>query len=222
MAKTFTNSYHTPTTWLVCHGDSITAGYGTTNVNTTNANCFASLVSSSVLASKQYAMGMFNFGINGQGLNYVYNVPPSDSFGTLTADAVTRVDPVLAYSGVKYLVVFAGTNDIFLNGTTGANCWTLLQTYINARITAGWSPANICVVTMLPRQSTNESARTTFNGLIASNQVSMGYKIADAGGDAIYGAFAATANPALYPDTIHPADAGHTTIKNLVVAQLFP
>lgn len=222
MGKTFTNSYHTPTTWLVCHGDSITAGFGTSTVNTTNANCFASLVSSSILATKHYAMGMLNFGINGQGFNYVYDVPPSNSFGTLTADAVTRVDPVLAYAGDKYLVVFAGTNDIFLNGATGANCWALLQTYINARITAGWIPANICVVTMLPRQSTHESDRTTLNGLIVSNQVSLGYKIADAGVDPTYGVFAATANPTLYPDTIHPADACHTTIKNLIVAQLFP
>jgi lysophospholipase L1-like esterase len=165
---------------------------------------------------------MSNFGINGQGLNYVYPVAPSNTFGTLTADAVTRVDPILSRAGDKYLIIFAGTNDIFLNSTSGAATWTLLQTYINARISAGWTAANICVVTMLPRQNTKESDRTTYNGLIRSNAAGMGYKVADAGADATIGCAGCENNTTYYADTIHPTAAGHLIIQGLISAALFP
>lgn len=149
--------------------------------------------------------------------------PSSSTYGTLTADAITRVDPLLPYnSGNNYLVIFAGTNDIFLNGTTGANTWTLLQAYINARIAAGWTAANICVVTMLPRQGQHESDRTAYNNLIRSNAAGMGYKVADAGADATIGCAGCENNTTYYSDTIHPTAAGHVIIANLISAVLFP
>lgn len=165
---------------------------------------------------------MSNFGINGQGLNYVYPVAPSNTFGTLTADAVTRVDPVLANSGTKYLVIFAGTNDIFLNSTSGANTWLLLKAYIEARIAAGWSAANICVVTMLPRQGQHESDRTAYNSAIRSNQATYGYKIADVAANSTIGDAGDENNTTYYLDTIHPTAAGHVIIQGIISAALFP
>ena len=164
----------------------------------------------------------WNLGINGQGLNYVYPVPPSNTFGTLIADAVTRVDPFLAYSGNKRLVIFAGTNDIFLNGTSGAATWTLLETYINARIAAGWSAANIFVVTMLPRQNGHESDSTTYNNSIRSNAAGMGYKVADVAANATIGCAGCENNTTYYSDTIHPTAAGHLIIQGIITAVPFP
>ena len=59
-----------------------------------------------------------NYGINGQGLNYVYW--QSTEYGTITADGATRVDAAQVNAVTNYLVIFAGTNDIFLNGASGA------------------------------------------------------------------------------------------------------
>lgn len=145
-------------------------------------------------------------------------MPPSDHYGTLLADAITRVDPLLQYSGPKYLVIFAGTNDRFLNGTSGAAIWTLLQTYINARIAAGWLPGNICVGTMLPRQGLFETDRTTLNSSIRSNAAGMGYKVADFAADATMGPAGAENNATYYQDQIHPTAAGHVILANIVKA----
>lgn len=208
-----------PDTWLVCHGDSITQGYGTTGYQTTEDKAYPALVA---VAQSANVFGLINLGINGQGLNYVYNVAPSNSYGTLTADAVTRADPILAYVGAKYLVIFAGTNDIHLNATSGAACWTLMQTYINARISAGWTPSHICVCTMLPRQGAHESDRTTFNGSIRSNAAGMGYVVADIGANPTIGDAGDENSSTYYLDTIHPKDAGHAIIAPIVKAALFP
>jgi len=164
----------------------------------------------------------YNFGINGQGLNYVYPVAPSNTFGTLTADALNRVDLVLANTGTKYLVIFAGTNDIFLNSTSGAATWALLQNYINARTAAGWAAANICVGTMLPRQGAHESDRTTYNDLIRSNAAGMGYKVCDFAADATMGCAGCESDKTYYADFIHPTAAGHVILGNIVKAALFP
>jgi len=207
-------------TWLVCHGDSITMGV-TLSSPSTQAYC-ARVASAAVAADPSKVFGDLNYGINGQGLNYVYPFFPSNTFGTLTADAVTRVDPVLSQQGTKWLVIFAGTNDIFLNNTSGANTWTLLQTYLNARTSAGWPANHICVVTMLPRQGSQESNRTAYNNAIRSNQAGMGYLIADAGADPTIGCAGCDSNATYYSDTIHPTAAGQQIIANLIGAQIFP
>ena len=164
----------------------------------------------------------YNFGINGQGLNYIYPVAPSNSFGTLTADALGRVDWVLASSGTKYLVIFAGTNDRFLNGTSGAGVWALLQAYINARIAAGWVPGNICVGTMLPRQGAYETDRAALNSSIRSNAATLGYKVCDFAADSRIGDAGDENNATYYSDTIHPTAAGHAILAAIVKAALFP
>lgn len=208
-----------PSSWLVCHGDSITEGYGATGYRTTHAGSYCVQAAAAVAGQ---TVSPVLLGINGQGLNYVYSVYPSNTFGTLTADAVTRVDPILSQTGTKYLVIFAGTNDIFLNGTSGAATWTLLETYINARITAGWTAANICVGTMLPRQGSNESARSTLNGSIRSNAAGIGYKVCDFAANATIGDAGDENNTTYYIDTIHPNDAGHAILAQIVKDTLFP
>lgn len=215
-----TKTYRTPpNTWLVCHGDSITEGYGTTTWRAADTAAYPYQTS---LLATAFRFGVVQLGISGQGFNYVYPVYPSSTFPNLTVDAVNRVDPVLAYTGTKYLVIFAGTNDIFLNGTSGANTWTLAQTYINARISAGWTAANICVGTMLPRQNANEANRTTLNTSIRSNAAGLGYKVCDFAANTTIGDAGDENNPTYYLDTIHPNDAGHAILAQIVKDTLFP
>lgn len=160
----------------------------------------------------------FNFGINGQGLNYVYSVAPSDHYGTLIADAVLRVNPLLQYSGPKYLVFFGATNDIFLNGTTGSGAWTLMSTYIDQEIAAGFTPGNICVGTMLPRQGQHETDRTTLNGLIRTNAPGKGVKICDFAANGSIGCAGCEDNTSFFLDRIHPAAAGHVIMADIIKA----
>lgn len=209
----------TPDVWIIAHGDSITQGVGTTNAETKSYPFL--LYSQQTAAHSSTVYTEINYGINGQGLNYIYGVAPSNSYGTLTQDAVTRIDPFLAQSGTKYLIIFAGTNDIFLNSISGANTWTLLLAYINARISAGWAANRICVVTMLPRQGSHESDRTAYNGAIRSNQGSMGYLIADAAANSTLGDAGDKNNATYYADTIHLTDSGQAVLAGIISAQLF-
>lgn len=207
-----------PNTWLVCHGDSITFGAGLLSPAT---QTYPALVwQAAITAHPTLAFGLWAFGINGQGFSYVY--PPSSDFPNLTVDAVNRVDPVLPMSGTHYLVIFAGTNDIFLNNKTGTEAGALNLTYIDARIAAGWPAANICVGTMLPRQNAHEADRTTYNGLIRSNAVLRGYKVCDFAANSTIGDAGDENNTTYYSDTIHPTAAGQVIIAGVISAALFP
>lgn len=172
-------------------------------------------------ANPSKATQEYNFGINGQSYDYVYPVAPSNSFGNLTADATTRVDPVLNDQGTKYLVIFAGTNGIHLKRNSGATEAALALAYVDARIAAGWTAANICLVTMLPRQGQYESERTAFNTALRAGATARGVKLADLDTTAL-GAAGAEFNSALYQDLIHPTAAGHVTIASVITAALFP
>ena len=87
----------------------------------------------------------------------------------LSALAATEVDPKNSqaarndYCKDPYLILFAGTNGIFNQGKTGIQTYGLFQTYISARLLAGWRPNNIIVVTMLPRSQTRENDRSAYN-----------------------------------------------------------
>ena len=155
-------------------------------------------------------------------MNYVYPIPPSSDYGTLTADAVTRIDPLRYQVSNSYLIIFAGTNDIHVNGTSGAATWALLEAYINARIAAGWPAGNICVGTMLPRQNQHEADRTALNTAIRSNAAGMGYIVADFAADTTIGDAGDENNATYYADTIHPTAAGHAIMATIIINALFP
>lgn len=195
---------------VVVHGDSITAGF---------------------LASKPYWAGAIegcytdhslvvaNYirGLDGCGFNNAFGGNPN-----LVNDGAT-VDAQLDSQYQMWLVVFAGTNDIWLAARTAAQTFADFQTYFNARVAAGWSASRIVVVTMLPRQATpaNEASRITLNSSFRSNQGSMGYQLADIALDATIGLPGSQSNATYYaPDQIHLIDAGHALAAPYVEAQV--
>lgn len=213
----------TPALWLVVHGDSIT------NDDTPSFppdSAWGHLVYASLVAAHPgQTIGLSNYGVNGQGLGYAYYLPPSNQYGTLIQDGVTRVDPILALPGPiasKYLVIFAGTNDIFLNGKTGAQVAALNLAYVDARLAAGWIPGNICVGTMLPRQTAHEADRSVYNASIRNNAAGRGYKVCDYAANPQIGCAGCEANTAFYFDFIHPNQAGQQILANITTATLFP
>lgn len=201
--------------WIVFHGDSITNGWTTTNRSTNGDHAFPYLANATAVANHGWYTGFIQRGYDGASYSGVYL-----SLTPLTTDAITRIDPFLAQTGTKWLVIFAGTNDIFGGGKTGAQTAALLQTYVADRIAAGWSANHIIVCTMLPRGG-SDTARDALNADIRSNAVSVGYLVADLAANATIGVANANTNLTYYAaDQIHPIDAGHTIIASIVAAVL--
>ena len=147
----------------------------------------------------------------------VYNVAEaSKTLATLTTDAPTWVDPLKSGAGKDYLVIFAGTNDIYLAGKTGAQTYTQLVTYCTARRSAGWN--KIIVVTMLPRGGTTmETYRQDYNSAIRAGFAAGTLPcdaVADVGSDPTIGQAGQQANTTYFFDAIHPTKAGDTIVAS--------
>lgn len=123
----------------------------------------------------------------------------------------------LAASGCAspMLFMFAGTNDIDFGGTNGAQTYALFQTYVSARIAAGWSPRRMVIVTMLPRNN-DETQRVIYNNLLIGGVVTYGYRISRLELDPNIGCPTCNQNTAYYSgDQIHPNSTGQQIIANL-------
>jgi lysophospholipase L1-like esterase len=164
---------------LVAVGDSITVGFGATNPHPANISTALSTISS-------------NQGVNGAGWNYDFGG------GNLTARAATAVDPTLGGCNSPFLILFAGTNDIVLGGSTGAQTYAYFQTYITARLSAGWLPQEIIVATMLPRSDASETQRTNYNNLLISGAATYGYTLARLDQDSNIGCAGCASNLTYY------------------------
>jgi len=198
-----------PACWdLIAVGDSITYGFETTNPWPVN-------ISTALGTSSD------NLGVSGIGWNTTV------SGNTLTTSAPTLVDPIRTTFGdcapkLPYLVLFAGTNDIFNSGYTGTQTYGYFQTYISARLSAGWLPHQIVVATMLPRGS-SDTDRTTYNADLVNGATTYGYALARLDLDSNIGCFGCQSNITYYnSDAIHPNNTGQQIIANLICAAMRP
>jgi lysophospholipase L1-like esterase len=140
---------------------------------------------------------------------------------TLIQSAPISIDPYLGSVSNPVLIVFGGTNDIWLSGKTAAQTYAGFQTYIETRIAAGWN--NIIVLTMLPRQSSapNEATRQAFNTLLRNGAATYGYTVADIGNDPTIGQAGDQTNTTYYaPDQIHLTQAGQLIVAQDILAVL--
>lgn len=166
---------------LLVDGDSISAGTGTIPYSP-----------QLILPAK---WGMRNVAVSGQTLAVA---------GPLAA---TAVDSFFVPNRVNVCIVWLGTNDIALNGTTPAATYTLLSNYIAARKAKGWK---VITATMLSRVSF-ETQKNVFNPLVLANT---------AGADAVVdltgtllGCDGCSTNLGLFQgDQIHPNQTGQDTI----------
>lgn len=153
-----------------------------------------------------------NYGVGGQTLV------------NMQADAAYEIDVHLAADyATKTLVVWGGTNDIFL-GASAATTITRLQTYLAARRTAGWT--RIVVLTILPRSGvgtpgTQEADRQTVNTWIRANAAAEGYVVADVGADSRIGDAGDETDLTYYStDTTHLIAAGYAVVAGTVKAAI--
>lgn len=192
---------------FVAQGDSITVGTGSFNPYPANIATALSVTGS-------------NKGVASAG----WNVNPGG--GNLIDRAPTDVDPFLtsgACSGVApYLVGFAGTNDIAIGGSNAAQTYAFFQTWLNARIAAGWPAKNIIVPTMISRTAVTDSVRVGYNNLLIGGATA-GYVIANTGTDANLGCNGCWSNSTYFQiDGIHPTDTGQQILANLICTAIAP
>jgi lysophospholipase L1-like esterase len=181
---------------LVAVGDSITAGVGATTA-------YPALIASSLRSQA------FNQGVSGAG------------WPILAAQAAKEVDPRLSRTDRAFctdpdLVLFAGTNDIFNEEKTSAQTYALFQTYLSARLVAGWKPNKIVVVTMLPRSKSKENDRSAYNNNLVSGAATYGYMLARVDLDPNIGCSGCEANMSFYVDGVHPNNTGQEMLANLI------
>lgn len=195
---------------IVAHGDSMSL---TGAVQQIYLPRIAALITSNAVGVAQWT----RCGINGASWNFAW-VSAGYPY-TLTQDAPLRVDP--KRSGLpNWLIVFAGTNGITLNANSAATEYAAFQTYIAARVAAGWPAAKIIVCTMLPRTGVSETTRTNYNASLVGDSGGVGYKLARLDLDASIGAAGQDTNLTWFLDGTHPTDAGQAIIASLIYAQM--
>lgn len=190
---------------VVFVGDSITLGVGATNPFPANIATIDGITAS-------------NQALNGAGWQRDFGQ------GSLTAVAAASVDPLLSSLTRSRLppklVLFAGTNDIVSNPSTGAQTYALFQTYLAARIAAGWVMSNIVVATMLPRTNATEAERVAYNAALVSG-ASAGYVLARNDLDPNMGGSGKWSDTTYFQaDGIHPNNTGLQVLANIIAQAL--
>ncbi len=197
---------------IVCEGDSVTSGI---NTNT-------------VPWPTQLATDL------GAGYTVTNVAASGDTLTGMTASGPTQVDTLVSAENLRNVVViFGGTNDMFLNADaddTAATTLARLAAYAAARQLVGWE---VIVVTMLPRgladftTSTLPSVKAThfiarrlaFNASVVANFRTYANRLADVGSDPTMGVDGVEANATYYQaDKTHPTNAGALILEAIIRA----
>jgi lysophospholipase L1-like esterase len=188
----------TATDRIVWDGDSITVGFGGTDIR--NITFYAD----PLLSKRAYFR---NIGITGQGLSQCL----TNESGNITA----TFDPTLT----NIVVQNAGTNDLAA-GTTGTNLFNnSLVPYVAAAKAAGYK---VVIGTLLYRTgqvSSFETERQTYNNLVRSNAVADGYTVVD------YDSVVQLQNPqtaGYSSDGTHPTSLGYSVLAPVAAAAINP
>lgn len=201
-------------TTVVAHGDSITYGAGLSDRIT------------------QAWPPILQFDMNGRGYNTsVHNLGNGGSgFGTagdgtidtntLVQDGTTLVDPLLAPNAV--LIVWAGTNDLSSRGNlSAAQAYADFQTYISARLNAGWIAGSIIVCTVIARGDQDIATKiSTFNNSLVSGASTYGYQVVRLDQDL---RMQDPTNATYYQgDQLHLTTGGESVIESLIEPAIAP
>jgi lysophospholipase L1-like esterase len=212
-----------PTILVVGLGDSIM--WGQTEGAAPSTGAFIALIANKIrVAQPTQIVGDINFAQPGASWALANSNPLYGHQKTLNQIATALVDPCLSLPATtKWLVLFAGTNGIYLQGNSAATEYANFLTGFNARISAGWTAANIIVPTMLPRGGALESVRISYNSLITGGAATHGYTAVDFSTDAHMGQPTSNSNTTYYLDGVHPTlAAGHPALANDIYPIMYP
>lgn len=135
----------------------------------------------------------------------------------LTSRAAAEADIYVADSPQPYLLLWAGTNDISY-GATGAATYASFETYIQARIAAGWSPSKIVVLDMISRTAISNAERVIYNDLLIAGTGTYGYKIARLDQNANIGCASCFSDGTYFTDGVHLTTVGQQLVATIVGA----
>jgi lysophospholipase L1-like esterase len=176
---------------LLCDGDSITQQPGVGGVT--------SYCSANKIATNYPYSNIINLGVSGHYLQWSLYQDQYDS---------TILNPLAANTAV----VFLGTNDISLAGTTPAATHSYLWAHCKRLQQQGWK---VVVVTMLDR-SGQDANHETYNNLIRANWRNYADALADAGADPVLGCAGCSSNTTYFQDGVHPTQAGQNIVAGYV------
>jgi lysophospholipase L1-like esterase len=198
VAAALAEEYVTPlcTRRIVCEGDSLTVGFGST-------------------AGNDYPSQLMNL-LAGDG-DYLWNrAANGDTLANMSGAAATQVDTVSGTNVQPRIVVWAGTNDLKNSLKTGAALATDYLNYCAARRAAG---AKVVAVTILPRSDGTpvgfEAERQTFNTAIRAGSANYD-ALADIAADSRIGDAGDELNTTYYVDLCHMTNAGYAIVADLV------
>lgn len=205
-----------PVVEVFVHGDSITYGTGASFTYLSYAYDLDRNLSLSNYVSPACS-SVFVRGIAGQSWNYVW--PSAPSTNTLIQDFPLSIVPNLSATRRNVLIAFAGTNGIQIAGHSAAQEYADFQVYITNAL-AYFQPRDIVIVTCLPRETMSETTRSAYNALLVGGVATYGYRIARVDLDPNIGCAGCQLNATYFFDTIHPTDAGHAVIANVIYSAL--
>lgn len=188
---------------VICEGDSVTTV-------TVAPPGYCSIASGLLLSKRGITATWKAFGMGGYSWNYNYSGGPWTA-QTITTMSPSQVDSEIYPGLTNVLVMFAGSNGMFLGGNSAAQEYADFQVTYAQHIVAGWPNARIIVVTTVGRQddASFDTKRATYNASLISFCGSHGCQIADAGGDATIGCNGCEDNTACFlSDKIHLGNTG--------------
>lgn len=194
---------------IICVGDSITVGGGTTSYPTMLATDLSLTVNSA-------ATGGVGWDHDSSG-----NVGTS---GTLINLAAAQVDtPYVGLNPQPFLVLFAGTNDMaYVPSYTGAQTYAAFQTYLSNRLSAGWARSKIIVCTCLSRSSISDTERQLYNTALVGGVSSDGYLVTRFDLDSRIGFTNSWSDTTYFQDGTHPTTAGNSVIAGIIESLNYP
>jgi lysophospholipase L1-like esterase len=197
-------------TLIVAHGDSITAGITTCNPVSLPGTCPSAYPNQLAIL---LGASSINYGDPGAGINCCMG---SIDGQTMLVSAPSQVDAYASNPGAR-LIVFGGTNDIYTVGNPTAT-YTYFQSYISARLSAGWPANHIIVLEMISRTGygagNEDPFRAPWNSLLQSGATTYGYQEIPLASDSFMGATGAWANTTYFLDGTHPTPLGQQIIAN--------
>lgn len=196
----FFNTYGLRKKRLICDGNSLTYGTGSTG-----GNVYPNYLATSLGSTWQ----VFNIGVQGQVTS------------SMVTNAPTQIDNVLGspYFSKDVIIVWEGTNSLN-SGIDATTAFNSMVTYCRARKAAG---AKVIVATCLPRSSAGvpgdfNAQRATYNTLIRNNYQFFSDALLDVAADSRIGDDGDETNTTYYAgDNVHLNSNGYSVIADLAL-----
>lgn len=189
---------------IICDGDSLTSGTGSTGGNTYPNQLIT------LLGSSNYEV--INDGTGGHKIT------------DLLSGASTIDEYITTIARPKnYYIGWAGTNDIYTSGTDAAVCYSNYVSLLSGRRSSG---TKVIACTLLPRTNTStpsyqEHQRQQLNAMIRQNWYSFADALADFGNDPIIGLAGSEMDTAYYDtDRVHMTNSGYAIIASIAKTAL--